>query len=51
MKLLQYFVAFLGFIVGFVIMDGNVNGVFKHNELMGFFSALLFILSCVIACL
>lgn len=51
MKFLQYFVAFLGFIVGFVIMDGNVNEVFKHNELMGFFSALLFILSCVIACL
>lgn len=42
MKLLQYFVAFLVFFAGFAIMDGNINGMFKHNELMGFCSALLF---------
>lgn len=51
MQLLQYFVAFLVFFAGFVIMDCNTNGAFKHNELMRFLSALLFILSCVIACL
>lgn len=48
MKLLQYFVAFLVFFAGFAIMDGNINGMFKHNELMGFCSSLLFTFAIII---
>lgn len=48
MKLLQYFIAFLVFFAGFAVMDGNINGMFKHNELMGFCSALLFASSIAI---
>lgn len=48
MKLLQYFMAFLVFLAGFAIMDGNANGMFKHNELMGLFSSLLFASSIAI---
>lgn len=48
MKLLQYFVAFLVFFAGFAVIDANMNGAFKHNEIMGFLGALLLIASCVI---
>lgn len=48
MKLLQYFVAFLVFFVGFAIIDANTDGAFKHNEIAGFLGALLLIASIVI---
>lgn len=43
MQLLQYFMAFLVFLAGFVIIDANVNGAFKHNVLAGSFGYLLVI--------
>lgn len=48
MQLLQYFIAFLVFLAGFAIIDANVNGAFKHNEIMGSFGYLLVVLSAVI---
>lgn len=48
MKLLQYFVAFLVFFSGFVIIDANVNGAFKHNVIMGFLGYLLAVFSAAI---
>lgn len=48
MKLLQYFIAFLVFFAGFAIIDANVNGVFKHNEIMGSLGYLLAIFSAAI---
>ena len=35
MKMLQYFIAFLVFLAGFVIIDANVNGAFRHTVIMG----------------
>lgn len=35
MKLMQYFIGFLIFFAGFIIIDANVNGAFKHSVLMG----------------
>lgn len=43
MQLLQYFMAFLVFLAGFVIIDANVNGAFKHNVLTGSLGYLLVI--------
>ena len=48
MILLQYFIAFLVFFAGFAIIDANMNGEFKHNEIMGFLGALLLIASAAI---
>lgn len=48
MKMLQYSVAFLVFFAGFVIIDANVNGAFKHNALAGSFGYLLVVSSVAI---
>lgn len=48
MRLLQYSIAFLMFLAGFFIIDANMNGMFKHNVLMGSFGYLLVISAVVI---
>lgn len=48
MKLLQYFIALLMFLSGLAILDGNVNGIFKHNIAMGSIGYLLVIFSAAI---
>ena len=48
MQLLQYFMAFLVFLAGFAVIDANVNGAFKHNEIMGALGYLLVVLSAII---
>ena len=48
MKVLQYFIAFLVFLVGFAIIDANVNGAFKHNVLAGSLGYLLMISAAII---
>lgn len=41
-------VCVLSIIAGFAIIDANMNGEFKHNEIMGFIGALLLIASAAI---
>lgn len=49
MKFLQYFVAFLVFLAGFVVVDANVNGSFKHKVLAGSIGYLLMAFALAIA--
>lgn len=48
MKLLQYFIALLVFLLGLAILDNNANGTFKHNLIMGTIGYLLVVFSAAI---
>ena len=48
MKLLQYFIALLMFLLGLAILDSNANGNFKHNLIMGFLGYSLVVFSAAI---
>lgn len=41
--IIKIILATFTFLLGFAIMDGNVNGAFKHNTLMGILAYALII--------
>ena len=48
MKLLQYLIVLLMFLLGLAILDSNANGNFKHNLIMGTFGYLLIVIAAAI---